>query len=184
MESNALEKSTNRRVASRFLAWTPKIWRIGRICDVVNRFLRKPFWFFPKNYFNFGFNTVELQSIVNLGPYLSKGYAPVVLDNSKVTCLGGRKDVALCPSIYCVLFIYGVAVSESWSSNFFFFHSSGGISSRPAAPLFLIFVNNTSSYSCVICPCLMSIWLLIIAVIRSSVILGDFWRTLMKCSFH
>ena len=43
MELNALEKSTNESVASRIFERTPKIWRIVRICDVVDRFLRKPF---------------------------------------------------------------------------------------------------------------------------------------------
>ena len=42
MESNALEKSTNDSVISRILTRTPKIQRIVKICDVVDRFLRKP----------------------------------------------------------------------------------------------------------------------------------------------
>ena len=47
MESKALEKSTNNIVASRFFANTPsRIRRIVKICDVADRFLRKPFWFF------------------------------------------------------------------------------------------------------------------------------------------
>ena len=41
MESNNLEKTTNKSGASRFYAR-----RIVRIYDVVERFLRKPFWFF------------------------------------------------------------------------------------------------------------------------------------------
>ena len=45
----SLEKLTNNIVASRFFARTPsRIRRIVKICDVVNRFLRKPFWFFLK----------------------------------------------------------------------------------------------------------------------------------------
>ena len=40
MESNALKKSTNEIVASRFFAQTPsKIQQIFRIGDVVNQFL-------------------------------------------------------------------------------------------------------------------------------------------------
>ena len=46
MESNAEEKSTNNIVASRIFASTSRIRRIVKICDVVDRFLRKPFWFF------------------------------------------------------------------------------------------------------------------------------------------
>ena len=47
MESKALAKSTNSIVASRFFARTsPTIRRIVKICDVVDLFARKPFWFF------------------------------------------------------------------------------------------------------------------------------------------
>ena len=46
MESNALEKSTNNIVSSRFFERTFRIRRIVKICDVVDRFLRKPFWLF------------------------------------------------------------------------------------------------------------------------------------------
>ena len=49
MKSNALEKSSNRSVDFRFFTQTPsKIQRIVRICDVVDQFLRKPFWFFSR----------------------------------------------------------------------------------------------------------------------------------------
>ena len=43
MESNALEKSTNKSVALSFFAQTSKIWQIVRIYDVVDQFLQKPF---------------------------------------------------------------------------------------------------------------------------------------------
>ena len=47
MESKALVKSTNSNVACRFFACTPsRILPIVNICEVVNLFLRKPFWFF------------------------------------------------------------------------------------------------------------------------------------------
>ena len=47
MESKALVKSTNNIVASRFFAHTlSRIRRIVKICEVVDLFLRKPFWFF------------------------------------------------------------------------------------------------------------------------------------------
>ena len=50
MESNALEKSTNKSVTSRFFAQTPsKIPWIFRICD-VDWFLWKPFWFFLRTF--------------------------------------------------------------------------------------------------------------------------------------
>ena len=69
-------------------------------------------------------------------------------------------------------------------SNFFVFHTSGGISLRLAAFLFLIFVSITLSLSCVNCPSLMSSWLLIIFMIGSSVTLVDFPSRFLKCWFH
>ena len=49
MESKALVKSTNSIVACRFFARTPsRILRIVNICEVVDLFLRKPFWFFQR----------------------------------------------------------------------------------------------------------------------------------------
>ena len=47
MESKALVKSTNSNVACKFFARTPsRILRMVSICEVVDLFLRKPFWFF------------------------------------------------------------------------------------------------------------------------------------------
>ena len=60
------------------------------------------------------------------------------------------------------------------SSNCLVFHTSGGISSSPAAFLFLIFLSTKSSSSRVNGPSLMSNWLLIILVISSCVTFGGF----------
>ena len=50
-KSNALEKFTNNIVVLRFFAWIPlMVQRIDRICDAVDRFLRKSFKFFPRNF--------------------------------------------------------------------------------------------------------------------------------------
>ena len=47
MESKAFLKSTNSIVACSLFAHTPsRIIRIVNICEVVDLFLRKPFWFF------------------------------------------------------------------------------------------------------------------------------------------
>ena len=47
MESNVLNKTTNKSVISRFFPWTPAMIRwIVRISDIVNQFLKKTFWFF------------------------------------------------------------------------------------------------------------------------------------------
>ena len=70
------------------------------------------------------------------------------------------------------------------SSNCLVFHTSGGISSSPAAFLFLIFLRTDSSSSCVNGPSLMSNCLLIILVIGSYVIFGGFPSKFSKCCFH
>ena len=46
MESNASEKSTNNRVASRFFAYSPVLPQVVKIFEFVDGFLRKPFWLF------------------------------------------------------------------------------------------------------------------------------------------
>ena len=70
------------------------------------------------------------------------------------------------------------------SSNCLVFHTSGGISSSPAAFLFLILLRTESSSSLVKGPSLMSNCLLIILVIGSSVIFGGFPSRFLKCCSH
>ena len=69
-------------------------------------------------------------------------------------------------------------------SNCLVFHTSGGISSSPAAFLFLIFLSTESSSSRVNGPSLMSSCLLIILVIGSCVTFGGFPSRFSKCCFH
>ena len=70
----------------------------------------KAILFYPKNFLNFRFNAVELQSIVNFRRYGSKGYTLVVLGNSRVTFLGEMDYVALCQFANYVLVMCVVAV--------------------------------------------------------------------------
>ena len=73
---------------------------------------------------------------------------------------------------------------SSISSNCLVFHTSGGISSSPAAFLFLIFLRTESSSSLVKGPSLMSNCWLIILVIGSCVTFGGFPSRFSKCCFH
>ena len=73
---------------------------------------------------------------------------------------------------------------RSMSSNSFVFHTSGGISSSPAAFLFLIFLCTGCDSSCVNCPSLMCNWLLIIFVNGSSETFGGFSSKFSKYCFH
>ena len=70
------------------------------------------------------------------------------------------------------------------SSNCLVFYTSGGISSSPAAFLFLIFLSTESSSSRVNGPSLMSNCLLIILMIGSCVTFGGFPSSFWKCCFH
>ena len=70
------------------------------------------------------------------------------------------------------------------SSNCLVFHTSGGISSSPAAFLFLIFLRTESSSSWVNGPSLMPNCLLRILVIGSCVTFGGFPSRFSKCCFH
>ena len=73
---------------------------------------------------------------------------------------------------------------SSMSSNCLVFHTSGGISSSPAAFLFLIFLSTESSSLRVNGPSLMSNCLLIILMIVSCVTFGEFPSRFSKCCFH
>ena len=70
------------------------------------------------------------------------------------------------------------------SSNCLVFHTSGGISSSPAAFLFFIFLSTESSSCRVNGPSLMSNCFLIILVIGSWVTFGGFPSRFWKCCFH
>ena len=70
------------------------------------------------------------------------------------------------------------------SSNCLVFHTSEGISSSPAAFLFLIFLRTESSSSLVNGPSLMSNCLPIILVIGSFVTFCGFPSRFSKCCFH
>ena len=73
-------------------------------------------------------------SIVNFGCDGSKGYTTVVLDYSEVTLIEERENAVLCPFVYYVLVIYGVAVSEQYVVEF------------PCFPNFWGYFIKTSSF--------------------------------------
>ena len=73
---------------------------------------------------------------------------------------------------------------HSWRSMFPAFQTLGGISSRSAAFLFLIFSQYCIKSPSVNSPCLTSSWPLMIFWIGLSVISGGFLSRFLKCSFH
>ena len=94
------------------------IRRIVRICD-VDHFLQKNILILSKNFLNFWFDTIEELSIINLNHNGNKGFASVVLDDSKITFFGEGEDAAFCPYrsayIWCC-FIEAVSYWISLSS--------------------------------------------------------------------
>ena len=103
------------------------------------------------------------------------------LANMRVPLLKEGEDVSLCPSVYCVLIIYCIAMSKQYVVEFpglsYFWWYFIKLCS------FSIF-NSIKSSSCVNCPSLMSNCLLIILVVGSCVTFGAFLSKFLKCCFH
>ena len=113
---------------------------------------------------------VEKQIITKRCSYSSKSDAFVVLSDSEVTFFDD--DAAFCPFLYCVLFI-ALNYRRWMPSSFLVFHTSGSISSRPAAFLLFIFVITTLSSSSVIK-----------SLIGLSMTFEGFPSRSLKCSLH
>ena len=112
-----------------------------------------------------------------------------LFDNSTYIpfCVHWHGDQCLRPFIHLSIgfWLYTVLLCRSsMSSNCMVFHTSGGISSSPAAFLFLIFLRTESSSSWVNGPSLTSNCLLIILVIGSCVTFAGFSSRFSKCCFH
>ena len=101
-----------------------------------------------------------------------------------VALLKEGKGDSFCPSVYCVLIIYGITVSEQYVIELPGLPYFWGISSNPAAFLFVIFLTAESRSSCVNWPSLMSNCLLIILVIGSCVTFGCFPSKFLRYYFH
>ena len=184
MELKALVNSTNDMVAWSFFARTPsRIRRIVRICDVVDLFLRKPFWFFLM------LSILGSLRLVNMAFYISAAMNVSVipqyfLANPRPPFLGkGKMHPFIHLSIRFWLYM-ALQCRSSMSSNCLVFHTSWGILSTPAAFLFLIFLSTESSSFWVNGPSFMSNCLLIILVIGSCVTFGGFPSKFSKCCFH
>ena len=89
MESKVLEKYTTNIVASRFFARTPsRISRIVKICDLVDRFLRKPFWFFRSIFLILGSMRLRSSALYILASIYIRVIPPQFLANSSSPLLG------------------------------------------------------------------------------------------------
>ena len=111
-------------------------------------------------------------------------FTSVVLGKSKVTFLEDSEDAPICPSVYCVLVIYGVTESDQYVVTFPCFPQFCTYFVKPCCFLILIFLSTESSSSCVNCLRLMYSQFLIICVIGSSVTFRGFPSNFPKCFFH
>ena len=105
--------------------------RIVRICEVVERFLWKQFWFYLR--------ILSTSVLIRLSSYRSKSHASVVLCDSEVTFFWEKGGCCLL-SISLLYFLY--TALQNWrciSSNFLVFHTSRDISSKSADFLLLLF---------------------------------------------
>ena len=98
-----------------------------------------------KNFPNFWYDAIEKQSIINLSRDRNNGNAFIVLDDSEVTVLGERAVAAFVDFTYMFWLNTVLQRRSNKSSNFFAFHTTAGILSRPTTYLFLSFVRNTFS---------------------------------------
>ena len=107
MDLNVLDNSTYNSVASRFFVQTPSmIVRIVRICNVLDRFLRKTFWFFQR-IFSIS-RSIRLRSKVpkTLADIEIRVIPSIILGDSEVTFLRKGEDAAFSPSLSCILLLY------------------------------------------------------------------------------
>ena len=98
--------STNDCVAPKFFPFTTSvIQRIVRIWE-CGSIPSKAVCIFLKSFLNFGLDTIEKQSIINLSCNNSKSHVSIVLNDSVVAYLGKGTDITF---LGCVLFINCVA---------------------------------------------------------------------------
>ena len=93
IDSNIMEISTCSSFTWRFFVHTPSmIQRIVRICEFVDRFLRKPFWFFRSVFSISCWIRLKSRTLTTLAAKVSKSYIFVVLSDSEVTVRREGKD--------------------------------------------------------------------------------------------
>ena len=115
MESKTLVKSTNNIVTSRFFARTPsRIRRIVKICDVVDLFLRKPFWFFLSIFSIWGSMRLRSRALYILVTLDVRVIPRYFLANPRSPFLGkGKMHPFIHMSI--VFWLYTALVSEQYA---------------------------------------------------------------------
>ena len=155
-----------------------------KVCDVMDLFLRKPFWLFLRIFSILGSMWLRSRALYILATMNVSDIPWLFLANPRSPFLGKVRMLSFV-HLFIVFWLYmALQYQSSMLLNSLVFHTSGGISSSPAAFLFLIFLSAESSSSCVNCPSLMSNSLLIILMIGPFVTFGGFLSKFSKCCFH
>ena len=100
MESNVLEKSTNRFVASRFLARTPS----SEYVTLCSDFFESHYDFFRGNVLHFSLDTTKKQGIINLSRCRCETHASVIIRNFEVAFNWEGKEKLSAISLLCFLY--------------------------------------------------------------------------------
>ena len=109
MESKVLVKSTNSIVACRLFARTPsRIIQIVNISEVVDLFLRKPFWFFLRMLSILGSMRLRSRALYILAAMLC------LCRSSEVDHFRESEDASFHPSVNRILIINCITVSEQY----------------------------------------------------------------------
>ena len=139
-------------------------YRLSEFVKLWIDFSEKPFWFFPLNFLDSRFHTVEKQKII-LKHCCYNSYTSVVLNDSEDNFLKERKNEVFYPFFFCALFIDCVEKSKYGikylCSSYFrrYLVEALSLSAFVFLIIFLYYVN------CVNYPILMSSWRLIMFLI-------------------
>ena len=150
----------------------------------MDRFLRKPFWFFLRIFSISGSLRLNSMALYMLAAWHCICW-PVVLSYFKVTLIEERGG---CSPLYIRLLYSGYIWRWSFGTvcrQISLFSILLGLFYQALQLSYLKnFLSTTSCSSCVNCPSLMSSRLQMIFVIGSSVTLGDFPSRFLKCCFN
>ena len=122
MESKVLEKSINNIVTARFFARTlSRIQRIVKICDVVDLFLWKPFWFFLSMFSILGCMRLRSRALYILAAMDVRVIPQKFMANPRLPCLvkGGCILLSICRLYFDYIRHYSVRAvccRIAWSS--------------------------------------------------------------------
>ena len=164
-----------------YFARTPMIRWIVRIYDVVERFLRNPFWFFLWIFSISGWIRLRSWTWLTLAAIAAR---VMPLSCSRLSWGGGRCNIL---SIFYFFYPLSCIIREVCHQIFLGFHISGGNSSKPAAFLGFFPFFFFSGLRPVFPPQIVQVWCLVgyyKFLIGFSTTSEGFPSRFLKCSFY